>query len=300
MPGAASIKDVNFSQRGEAELKQPFAEQEASQMAVAAAPERVTGGKRVIFKLTDTKKNGRLWIDGIDDVINPTTKEPDRLRLLRGIRTIWQSEQKNIDPKFVDKNRISLLFENKVCVLDEKRSASIIEFARLSNHFIGNPNRIKGSKHEFFEWNPAAQEREALAKEMLEIEVMQLAMAQPFDKLKKHAAFIGGISFNDELGEARTEEGIRTLYIREAKRRPEIFKKTLDSKEVEVSYLIKKAIIDSKIDLGGKSGTISWASGGFICKLPMSRVPQEYLTELAMLPNEEGKQFLEHLQKTVV
>jgi len=84
-----------------------------------------------------------------------------------------------------------------------------------------------------------------------------------------------------------------------AKREPIKFQQSLESKEVEIAFLIKKAIIDSKIDLGNSSGMVSWAQGGQIARIPANRKPHEYLLELAMTNNQEGQAFLEQLQRVI-
>ena len=296
MSKAASIKDVNFSLKGEATQTTPF--EQFEQLHLVSQEPIAPDSGRVILKLVDSTRKGGINVDGIDDVINPDTKKKERIRLLRGVETIWLKEQKDLDKEYINKNRRSLRFEAGVCILEPTDSAGI-KFSEISNNSADNPSAIPGKKHRFFKWNPLAQEKAALEKEKLEIQAMQLAMAQPYDKVKKHAAFLGGISFVDQMGEARSEDGIRTLYIIKAKQNPKRFMETIESKEVEVAYLIKKAIMDSKIDLGGASGSVKWANGGYICKLPKGRTPHEYLLELALLPNDEGKTFLEHLQKTI-
>lgn len=299
MAGAASLKDVNYSNKGETKLKQPF--EEFEQIHINRVPEIIASNSgRVILKLKDgNTRNGKLYLDGIDDVINPETGKKERIRLIKGENEIWLKKQKDLDKEYVSRNRRSLEFVKGVCILEPTDTAAIT-FSELSNCFESNPHKIPGKKHMFFKWDPAAQEKAALEKEMFEYEVMQLAMSQPIEKVKKHLVFLGGASLNDEYGNPRSEQGIRTLYLRRAREIPKRFKETLESKEVEVSYLINRAITDAKIDTGGAGGRIRWANGGGeICILPRGRNANEYLLELALLPNEEGKTFLEHLQKTV-
>ena len=81
-----------------------------------------------------------------------------------------------------------------------------------------------------------------------------------------------------------------------AKRNPGLFKKSLNSKEVEISYLIKKAISENLIDLGGHSGNVTWGAGGYIARVPVGRATHEYLIELALNNSDEGKRFLSQLQ----
>lgn len=297
MARAASIKDVKFSQQGELTQDSPFENPTLSNLMVSNTVAPSSG--RAIFKLVDISKKGRVWVDGISDVVNPKTHEPDRLRLLRGVGKIWQSEQEKVDSKYVDKNRRSLMFENQICVISASDKTGL-DFARLNENLVGGVNFRPGTKHAYYEWNPAKQEAEALEREMLENEVVQLAMAQTYEQVKKHAAYLGGISFVDELGEPRTEQGVRTLYIRRAKADPKRFKSSIDSKEVEINWLIKKAILDSKIDIGGKTGIIKWANGGEICRLPQGRNALEYLLEFASLPQDESKRFVGDLQKTIL
>ena len=121
------------------------------------------------------------------------------------------------------------------------------------------------------------------------------AKDMPADKMRKHASYLG-VVFVDELGQQKTDDGIRAQYMLAAKRRPAFFQQTMDSKEVEVQYLVKQAIISAKIDLGKGGGSIYWAAGGFITKVPQGRKPVEYLTEFAMTNSDEGKSFLEQLQ----
>lgn len=253
--------------------------------------------KFVIFKLVDNTKQGGVHLPNEDDVINPLTKKVERMRLLLGIDTVWLKEQKDLTPEFIKNNRRTLSFPRgaKILRIPESDKAAL-EFLQVCNFNIGNPKRKTGSRYEFFEYNPAKQEEEALKKEMLEIEMAIQASKEPEDSMRKHAYFLG-VSMFDEYGLPKSVEGIRSQYILMAKRQPSKFKKTLGSKEVEVSFLIKRAIIENLIDLGGHSGNVMWAAGGFIAKVPIGRNTHEYLVELALNSNsEEGKRFLSQLQ----
>lgn len=288
----AKLSDTKLAQQ---ELNASIEREEAiSELAVAENP--VAEQKYVIFKLVDTKKRGRVYIHHIDDVINPDTQQVERMRLLVGVKSLWLKDQKDVTEEYAKANRpLDLVFENRhlrVPVWDVNK----IAFLRLRRDCVDNPKRVPGAKSEYFEWNPAKQEEEALAKESLEIEMMQLAMEMPFEKVRKHAHFLG-VQFNDEFGIPKSEKGIRTQYVIRAKRDPKGFKESLDSKEVEVSWMVKRAIIDSKIDLGKQPGAAHFAAGGFICKIPAARKATEYLIELALTNSNEGREFLKHLQE---
>ncbi len=254
----------------------------------------------IIYKLVDTSKKGRVYIDGIDDnVLNPKTGKRERIWLISGASSIWSSDliEQLKDKDWTGTFRRSLQFEGGVMRVQES-DERVIEFISHCRHFIDNPSRRSGSKHEFFEYNPAKQQQAALAKEMLEIEMAIVASQMEESKVRKMASFFG-IIFFDDLGQPKTPDGLRRELMLFAKRDPKRFKANLESKEVEIAYLVRKAIIDAKIDLGGTGGNISWANGGRIAKMPMTRKAQEFLTELAMTNSDDGKAFLDQLQRVI-
>lgn len=259
----------------------------------------------VLFKLVDTSRKGRVYIDGIADVpnpdnIDPKTKKPkiERARLLAGVDTIWQREQKEIDPNYVRQNRVSLEFVGKVCRIF-KWETTKLQFARLNPNNIESPSSKTGSRLEYFEYNPKKQQEEALKKQMAKINMVIKAKEMPEDSMKKLAIFFG-IHMHDELGQLKSADGLRAELMLRADSDHVEFEKRIDSKEVEISYLVRKAILDSKIDLGGNSGNAMWAgAGGNIAKIPATRKPLEYLTELAMTNSADGRQFLEQLKNSI-
>jgi hypothetical protein len=247
----------------------------------------------IIFKLRNAP-NGKVHLDGIDDVFDPETKRMRRIRLIRGATTIWMDEQEKMDKEFLQKNRISITFVAGNLICDELKDEMIVKAARLMNANEGNRNRIPGKKRSFYEWDASAEEREAFEKELLEAKVVQLAMEQPFEKMKKHALYLN-LPITNEMGQIRGEDGIRALYLRAAKADPEKFKESLDSKEVEYKYLIRRAIVDAKISVS--TTEIKYPTGQLICRLPHGRESVDYLVEFAMLPTEESKSFVERLEK---
>ena len=117
--------------------------------------------------------------------------------------------------------------------------------------------------------------------------------------MRKHAKFLG-IRLINELGEPKSEEGIRREYVVYASRNPEYFNKTKGTQDVEISWLVSKAINDALIDVGGVDGRITWSNGGGkICFIPNGENANQYLTNLAMTNTAEGIAFKEQLQKFV-
>lgn len=255
----------------------------------------------VVFKLCDNTKQGGVHIHGVDDVINPKNGSVERIRCLLGVESIWMKDQKDLPADYIKANQRTFSFYRGAKILRVPKSdKSGLEFLSLCNHNIGNPKRKTGSRYEFFEYNPAKQQEEALKKEMLEIEMAIQASKEPVESMRKHANYLG-IQAVDEFGIPKSDDGIRKEYIITAKRSPERFKKSLNSKEVEVLYLIKKAISENLIDLGGHSGDVRWSAGGAVCRVPVGRNTYEFLVELALnSTSEDGKRFLSQLQDMAI
>lgn len=92
--------------------------------------------------------------------------------------------------------------------------------------------------------------------------------------------------------------GIRRDYVIYAKRNPDFFSRTKGSKEVEINFLVRKAISEAKIEINREPGKIYWAQGGgLICHCPTNIPPDKYLTDLALTPSEDGQRFKEQLQQ---
>lgn len=295
---SAGIGDVNLSQTEQSNqtTEQSLWEQGLSEIAKADSETVSTEYK--IYKLVDTKRNAPVNIDGIDDVINPKTGRPERIWLLSGADSIWQTDLVELlkDKNYVSQNRRSLRFESKILRIPLWDKLAI-EFADACRHNIGNPNRKTGSKLEFFEYDPQKQAKAALDKEMLELDMAILAKETDATTMMKHASFLG-IQMIDELGRPKTEDGVRREYMLAAKRNPQLFKKTVGSKEVEVHFMVKKCVLDAKIDIGRENNTAYWSNdGGVICKIPTNRKTLEYLVEFALTNSREGQEFQNNLKR---
>lgn len=255
--------------------------------------------KFVIFRLVK-KKRGREYIDGVcDAVMNPKTKKRERIWLINGADSIWQSDLIELlkDKEYVKRNRRSLLFENGVCRISTADDRAL-EFARANTKNVGKSRNTSG-KWGYYEYDAAAEQQERLKSQMTKIEMVIKAKEMPVEKMKKLASFLGIVPY-DDLGQLKSEDGIRTELMIKADTQPSLFSKYIDSEEVDVAYSVKKAILDAKIDLTGQDGNAIWAGGkGFICKIPAGRKPYEYLTELAMTNSEMGIRFKQQLQTVV-
>lgn len=297
----ASIKDVENAMQGEP-VSNVNSSDYVPEAVLPVAPQNNDSGF-VVFKLAKAH-NGGVYIPGVDYVIDPRTvtkdnpdgNGPEMIRLITGVTTIWAKEQKELTPEYIKKNTRSLSFPRGTRFITVPNwDKTQVEFMRHARHNIKNPHRKTGSKLEYFEYDPNEVAKAQLAKEMLEIEMITKASQQKPEKMKMHAAYLG-ILFTDEIGRPKTDERLRTDYILAAKRDPETFKKSLDSKEVDIQYKIRAAILDGKIDIGRGDGKAYYGNGGgLICSLPSSEKPLQTLTHLALAPNKDGKEFLERL-----
>jgi hypothetical protein len=289
---AVGTSDANYANQGEVIRK--IRQEEESMTAMSEAPSTSTTFK--IYKLTDTKKNGKYHMEGIDDVMHPERKRIERVRLLTGYPSIWVEDQKSLEKTFVERNRRSLIFDRRVLRIPDYDSTAL-EFLSVCNANVDNPNKKGTRKITFFQWNPERQAEVERAKRVAKIEAIKFASMASDEDMRKHCNYLG-VLFNDELGMPKSIHALRNDYELYAEAQPNKFMLSAGSKEVEIAFTIKKALLDNKIDVSIRKGSAYWANdGGFICKIPSGAKPQTYLVEYAMLPQDESKAFLEQLKK---
>ncbi|MES2382397.1 MAG: hypothetical protein V4538_15225 [Bacteroidota bacterium] len=257
----------------------------------------------VLFKLIK-KRRGRVYLDNCcDNIPNPKNDgNPERIWLLNGARSIWDSDLEYIlkDKSRYDRARrgMDIKFTDSVCMVQSTDTLRL-EFMRKNSNNVGKKIEGRGGKYDYYEYDPAQEQKERHAKQLMKIGIITKVNEMPTDKIRKLASFLG-ISFVDELGMPVSDEGVKTELMIKADTDPATVQKYMDSREVEVAYLVKRAIIDAKIDLGGQNGNAIWAGGkGFIAKIPTNRKPYEYLTELAMTNSDEGRNFKQQLEQMI-
>ena len=290
---AVGLAEANFSQQGEVKVQRQN-DEAAQAMQESFSSNTATTFK--IFKLSDTKKNGRYHMEGIDDVWNEKKGRMERIRLLRGYPSIWVEDQKGLEKSFVEQNRRSLIFDRRVLRIADY-DVEALEFLSLCNANLDNPNKKGTRKITFFQWNPQRTAELERAKRVAKVEAIKYASLASEDEMRKHCNFLG-ITFTDELGMPKSMDALRNDYELYAEAQPNKFMQSAGSKEVEIAFIVKKALIDNKIDTTTKRGSAYWSNnGGFICKIPADKKPQNYLVEFAMFPQDESKAFLEQLKK---
>lgn len=252
----------------------------------------------VIFKMVK-KRNGRVRLDNCArNVLNTKTGLLERIWYLDGAQSIWDSELNHIlsNKERYDRARRGMDITFVEGILRVRNDDKLLlEFLRKNPNNVGKAKTNSG-KWSFYEYNPAEEQAERHQKQLMQIEMVLKVKDMDIEKVKRLASFFG-ITFVDEIGMLKSDEGIRTELMLKAQNDPSTFQKYIDSKEVEVSYLVKKAILSNKIDLGGESKNATWANGhGYIAKIPANRKAYEFLTELALSPSEDGIKFLEKLK----
>lgn len=300
----STLKDVQFAMNGEPQPKVP--EQEdyipAAKMKDVIKGKDDKNNKMIPFKLVKKNVSG-VYIQAIDYVIDP--KDPESglqmIRLLKGVPSIWEKDQKHIPANQIGKMVETLEWPKGsrfmfVPAYDKAR----LQFMELCCHNRLNEHRTKGSKTEFFKYDPEVVEKEKTAAAMREIDLLIKASKQSFEKMKKHAIYLGIRLTHTITGTPKTEEALRGEYLLRAKQTPEEFEKSFDSKDVDVYYKIQRAIEEGFIDISRGDRKAYWGKdGGVICVLPKSEQPRQYLTQLALTNSEEGKEFKQELERLI-
>jgi hypothetical protein len=291
----AKLSDVQFSLRGEQKNTEALS---LGEQEIVTELRQDRGVRYHIFKLLANTRKGGVHVPGVDDVINPATGKMERIRLLSGVDTIWVKEQKDITPEYVRNNMRSLTFVRGTKILRiPEWDTTALEFARITRHNVGSSSNKTGSHFEFYEYDPAREQEEMFKREALELEMAILAKEMPAEKMRKHAAFLG-LRLIDDLGLPKTDDGLRREYMVYAKRNPEYFQKTKDSKEIDIMWMIKRGILDSKIEIGREPGKIYWSNGGgLIGVMSKQDTPEKYLLNLALTNTQEGEAFRDQLKK---
>ncbi len=292
----ARLKDVQYSLSGGEENIRKVRQEEEANSAISEAPKSANSYR--VFKLSDTTKKGKYHMECVDDVWNPSNSRMERIRLLNGFPSLSIDDQRHLDKVYVEKNRRTLIFNARILRVPSHDTAAV-EFLEKCNANVDNPHKKGTRKLTFFEWNPIRQAEVERKKRIAKIEAIKFATLSSTEDMRKHANFLG-INFTDELGFPKSDEALRNDYELYAEAQPNKFMLSAGSQEVEIAFVIKKAILDNKIDLLSKKGSAYWAGdGGFICKIPSNVKGKDYLIEYAMLPTDESKQFLNMVKKLV-
>src|SRR6185369_14422735 len=210
---------------------------------VPYSKQQTTAAVNIIFKLVN-KSRGDVYLPLYQqNVIRSKDKEGnpvyDTIRVLKGVYTIWESEQQNIkmDAKAISKSRRSIKFEwmgkdsiAKVPVDD----IYALEALRILPFNTEVPGANKGSRFAYFEIDTNKQAEIEAKKRQDRRKAVKMAEEQPFDKIKKHANYLR-IRLFDDYETPKIEKALRNEYEDYADLNPEKFLASMGSKEVEVA-----------------------------------------------------------------
>lgn len=295
----AKKADVDFALQGEQQKQEGRSIEDSIINDINNDNETLSQVKYYVFKLVNNTRKGGVYLPNIDDVLNPETGKVERMRLLSGISSVWLKDQEKLTPEYVRNNGRSPHFIRGTRLLQvPEHDETMLTFMRLSSHNIGSKSKKAGSPYSFYEYDAALEEKRAFEKEDFEIEMAIKAKGASVEEMKKHASFLGIRMVNEATGEPKSADGIRREYVMSAKRSPDYFKQTLGTPQIEIAWLVKRAIAESLIEIGREPGKIFWANGGgMIAAIPQGENAQDYLTNLAETNNEEGVRFKEQLKK---
>lgn len=247
----------------------------------ASKPKHDDTPDRRIFKLVDQTLLGLWSLHLEDDIYDDEKRQNRRARVIRGANSIWVDEQKGFTDDYIAKNKVSLEFNGGVATVS-KFDTAVLDFIDVCNANIDNKTG-KQKNICFYEHDPNKVADEQMKKQLRLAEAMKIAFDADVDDIYAHANYLG-IAFQDKHGLKLNPTAIKNQYITVAQNRTDEFLDSLNSPQVKISFKVKKAIEQGKIDIGKVQGEIYWTDGGFICKLPSGKAPDAYLTEFVSLP----------------
>lgn len=253
----------------------------------------------VVLKLVDEHRKGGAYLDGEDFVFDPNFDNGEgkpkgkqrKIRLLRGVNTIFVDEQKDISKEDINQNKLSLEFHKlgRQCTL-QPFDKTAIQFAEMCNSNIDNPYRFGVKPIYFTIWNPLAEEQKAQKETDMMLDAVQLAATMPFDKMKRHCVFLK-ISLTDDLGEKLQEGRLRRNYVAYANKNAPAFLKSAENPSVDMVFAIKQLISSGEIDLDKQEGEAFYHNGGYITTIPNGENAADYLVKYSMTDGEPNRAF---------
>jgi hypothetical protein len=199
-------------------------------------------------------------------------------RLLRGIPTMWQDEQDKLTDKFVSRNAVSMVFNSGKLIIPAQDELTW-KYLMLCSDFEGCKRPAVNRKTRYRLLDTEGIEAKEMERKQKQRDAIELAWKSPMDDLIVHYSYLGGQLKNDH-GEDKTENGLRTDYVKRAEEQPDLFLKTISNPIVKMHMLVKNAIEKTQIVYIDQQ--YIWASTkSYICQVPKSYEdkPANYLAE---------------------
>lgn len=230
-------------------------------------------------------------------VYDEETGKTRQARILRGCSTMWQDEQDKLDPNYVKRNAVSLQFVDgrlTVPALDK----NTIKFLLSCSDFEGCEKPTQNRKNRYKLLDTEAAEAKELERKKKQKDATDIAWKANMEDLIVHYTYLGGNLLNDH-GEAKSEDGLRSDYVKKAEQQYQLFLDTVGNPIVKMHMMVKKAF--EKTFIIYLDGQFQWAdTKAYMCQVPASYQtnPTGYLAELLL--TNDGKAIrsrLENMEK---
>ena len=243
---------------------------------------RLTSGKRI--KGTNKKQYPVVHMIKAEDVIYDPIKQVNRkIRYIPGESSIYEDEQKK-DSKI----KSPIIFTEGVLAVNHQ-NPTLKAYLDNCNANKSNPNRMKDKNFSFEKVDKSINAKDAINKEMREIDAMSLALKMPIGKLIGYAKVLG-INVDKSTEEIRYD--MKVL----AKKSPNSFITGLDDPITEIKEIILNAEDYGIISI--ESNRVSWKKGNeksMICHVPVGIKPLDHFAGYCL--GEDGELVLNEMKK---
>jgi hypothetical protein len=193
----------------------------------------------------------------------------------------------------VRKNPVSLVFSEGRLVVSAL-DTNTVEYLMLCSDFEGCEKPAQNRKTRYKLLDTEAAEAKELERKKKQKDAVDMAWKSNMADLIVHYTYLGGSLYNAQ-GEEKSENGLRSDYVKKAEEQYELFLKTVSNPVVKMHMLVKKAF--EKTVIIYIDGQCLWAdTQAYICQVPVSYQSNVagYLAEL-MLTND-GKAIRSRLE----
>lgn len=237
-----------------------------------------------------------LGLENTSLVYDEETGTTRMARLIRGYSSLWIDDQKDLDEKFVARNRPNLSFSNGQLIVPAT-DHNTVKFLMLRSDFEGckRPATNRKARYKLIDTEKEEVERLELEKKIKD--AYDKAWEAPMEELIPHAKFLG-ISMTNHKGLGKTEEALRADYVHKAQGRGlktereiesavDLFLRTYQNPKVKMYGLVKTAFEKDMIVF--IDGQAIWNDTKVvICQVPEGKNVADYLSELMLTKDGAG------------
>lgn len=221
-----------------------------------------------------TEFRGLEWFD-------PKTKYPRALRYVTNQSFIFEDEQR-------DDFRLGAI------VFDDGKLTVPASNTTLQQFLALHPDNKANGGGTFYEFDPDAEARADLEKQMKGFEAVAIAIEMPIENLEA----VARVAFPTQRVEDMTSGEIKRDVVLFAKNKPDEFNKIANNSNILMRNLAERAKSLGLIKFADDNCTVKWAvNGKVIAVLPFSNDPMETLA--AWMKTDTGLEFVEALSNKI-